>query len=266
MKSPICGLLFACFFSSLRLVSALPTPAATASRFASLTEAVAEAKRLVETDEGKRYDYEFTTAVSARLADVVGECTKNSKLPIVFDVVFVFAGDGLVENVLQTPDQTAAVCVADKLRNLRLPAPPRAGWPVQLHIELFPRDENATQKRSGSNPATSKDMQLAMQAHQAEVAKNYEEALRLHAQAIKLNGPFATFVYHNRGMLYLHRAQASSDQSARTADLQKAIADFKTSIALGTASKDELNRGLEKVATKANLDEATKLLAEEATR
>ena len=49
-------------------------------------------------------------------------------------------------------------------------------------------------------------------------------------------------------------------------NLQKAIADFKTSIRLGAASKDELNRGLEKIATRANLEEVTKLLAEETGR
>jgi hypothetical protein len=85
----------------------------------------------------------------------------------------------------------------------------------------------------------------------------------LYAQAIKLKGPSATFVYHNRGMLYLNRAKASADRQARIADLQKAIADFKTSIALGAASDDELSRGLENFATKAHLEEATKLLAQE---
>jgi Na+/phosphate symporter len=64
-------------------------------------------------------------------------------------------------------------------------------------------------------------------------------------------------------MLYLHRAKASTESQSRIADLQHAIADFKTSIALGAASDEELNRGLEKIATKANLEEATKLLAEE---
>jgi tetratricopeptide (TPR) repeat protein len=243
-------------------VSAAPTPAATASRFTSLAEALAEANRLAETGEGKHYNYEFDTAVHPRLADVVHECAKDSKLPIVFDVVFIFAADGRVESTLQTPDRSAAICVADKLRNVRLPAPPRGGWPVQLHIEVNPGNKNA-KKRSGPNPATSKEMQLAMQAGKAKAAGNYGEALRLYAQAIKLNGPFATFVYQNRGMLYLNRAKASADRNARIADLQKAIADFKTSIALGAASDDELNRGLEKVATKANLEEATKLLAEE---
>jgi hypothetical protein len=63
-------------------------------------------------------------------------------------------------------------------------------------------------------------------------------------------------------MLYLHRATTSQDQQSRIADLQRAIADFQSSIKLGAASNEELNRGLEKVATRANLDEATKLLDE----
>jgi hypothetical protein len=64
-------------------------------------------------------------------------------------------------------------------------------------------------------------------------------------------------------MLYLHRAKASQDRQSKIADLRHAISDFQTSIRLGAASKDELNRGLEKAATRANLDEATKLLEEE---
>ena len=107
------------------------------------------------------------------------------------------------------------------------------------------------------------DMKLAMKAGKLQTAGKYDEALKVYAQAIDLKGRFAPFVYHNRGMLYLHRAKASQDRQSRIADLQRAIADFKTSIVLGAASKEELNRGLEKIATKANLEETTKLLAEE---
>jgi hypothetical protein len=67
-------------------------------------------------------------------------------------------------------------------------------------------------------------------------------------------------------VLYLNRAKASQDGQSKIADLQKAIADFKTSIDLGAASDDELNHGLEKFATRAHLEEATKLLTEETAR
>jgi hypothetical protein len=240
---------------------------APSSRFASLTDAAAEAQRLRETEAGKLYDFDFNTIVSNRLTDVVNQCAKDSK-PLIFDLVFVFAGDGHVAQVLQPPDSTVAACVASKLGDLRLRAPPQPDWPVEIHIELNTRVKaekaDAAGKQYPREPAViTEDRQLSMKAGRAEINKNYEEALALYEKAIKVKGNFAPFVYQNRGMLYLNRAKASQDRQSKIADLQRAIADFKTSIELGAASKDQLNRGLEKFATRANLDEATKLLEEE---
>ena len=240
-----------------------PTP----SRFTSLTDAVAEADRLRETEKGKLYDFDFNAIVSNRLTDAVGQCAKDST-PVIFDLVFVFAGDGHVAQVLQPPDSTVAACVANKLGDLRLRPPPQPDWPVEIHIELNTRVKaekaDAAGKQYPREPAViTEDRELSMKAGRAEMNKNYEEALALYEKAIKVKGNFAPFVYQNRGMLYLNRAKASQDRQSKLADLQRAIADFKTSIKLGAASKDQLNRGLEKFATRANLDEATKLLEEE---
>jgi hypothetical protein len=240
-----------------------PTP----SRFASLTDAVAEADRLRETEEGKLYDFDFNKILSDRLTDVVSQCAKDSK-PVIFDLVFVFAGDGHVAQVLQPPDSTVAACVASQLGDLRLRPPPQPDWPVQIHVELNtrvkPEKAGAAGKQYPREPAVvTEDRELSMQAGRAEMNKNYEEALALYEKAIKVKGNFAPFVYQNRGMLYLNRAKASQDRQSKIADLQRAITDFKTSIKLGAASKDQLNRGLEKFATKANLEEATKLLEEQ---
>jgi tetratricopeptide (TPR) repeat protein len=121
-------------------------------------------------------------------------------------------------------------------------------------------------KQDAPKVIETEDMKLAMKAGKLETGGKYDEALKVYAQAIDLKGRFTPFVYHNRGMLYLHRAKASQNRQSRIADLQRAIADFSASIQLGAASKDELNRGLEKVATRANLDEATKLLEKETHR
>jgi tetratricopeptide (TPR) repeat protein len=311
------------------------------------TETSAEAERLGKTEAGELYEIEFDKAVRSRLGDIVSECAKNLGPKIKFiahfnappasttrlrgqraRVVFVFATDGHVEQVLTPSNQPVAKCIGDILRDLQLPAPPRASWPVELSIDMS-RDNAAAAKahankldlkiqksprqiilrngeeiatwegdpdsrmtlhypdggtqevtiakdqmhfgpvvrnaKSGSGAESTQpdDEKLAMEAQQAAAVKNYEEALKLYERAINLKGRFAPFVYHNRGMLYLHRAKASIEPESRIADLQRAIADFKTSIALGAASDDELNRGLEKVATRANLEEATKLLAQE---
>ncbi len=250
--------------------AASPSPtAASPSRFASLTDAVAEADRLRETEAGKLYDFDFNAIVSKRLGDIVGQCAKDSN-PLIFDLVFVFAGDGHVAQVLQPPDSTVAACVAAKLGDVRLRAPPQPDWPVQIHVELNTRVQaekaDAAGKQYPREPAViTEDRELSMKAGRAEMNKNYEEALALYGKAIKVKGNFAPFVYQNRGMLYLNRAKASQDRQSKIADLQHAIADFKTSTKLGAASKDQLNRGLEKFATRANLEEATKLL-DDATR
>ena len=102
----------------------------------SFTEELAEAKRLGETEEGKAYDEEFGKAAGPRLSDAVNECTKNRGPRVNFEVVFVFAADGHVEQVLTPSDQPAAKCFGDKLRDLQLPAPPHAAWPLLFTVNI----------------------------------------------------------------------------------------------------------------------------------
>jgi len=104
----------------------------------TFNQALAEAKRLSETDAGKAYDAEFSKVAAPRLSDIVSACTKNLGPRIVFQVVFVFAADGHVEKVLTASDQPAAACVGEKLRDLRLSAPPHAAWPVQFGVNISP--------------------------------------------------------------------------------------------------------------------------------
>src|SRR5213596_1568423 len=108
----------------------------------AFTEALAEARRLAETEAGKAYQGEFGKLVAPRLGDIIGECTKNLGPTVKFQVVFVFAANGQLEQVLGGPkEQPAAKCVGDKFRDLQLPPPPHANWPVSLSINISP--ENA---------------------------------------------------------------------------------------------------------------------------
>ena len=68
---------------------------------------------------------------------------------------------------------------------------------------------NGSAKQDAPKVIATDDMKLAMKAGKLESAGKYDEALRVYAQAIDLKGRFTPFVYHNRGMLYLHRAKAS---------------------------------------------------------
>ena len=102
------------------------------------TQALAEATRVGDTNEGKAYDNEFAKVVAPQLNSIVNECTKGRGSRINFQVVFIFATDGHVQDVLTASDQPGAKCVGEKLRNLHLPAPPRDGWPVRLGINISP--------------------------------------------------------------------------------------------------------------------------------
>jgi tetratricopeptide (TPR) repeat protein len=113
----------------------------TSQHSRSFAEALAEARRLGETEEGKAYDEEFGKVAGPRLSDAVSECTKNLGPRVNFEVVFVFAADGHVEQVLSPSDKPAAKCFGDKLRDLQLAAPPHAGWPLHFTVNISP--ENA---------------------------------------------------------------------------------------------------------------------------
>jgi hypothetical protein len=117
---------------------AAATPTTNASRLTSFDQALAEARRLADTDAGKAYEGEFGKAVSAHLGDIVGECTKNLGPIVKFQVVFVFAANGQLEQVLGPKDHAAVACMGEKFRDLRLPAPPHRSWPVSLNINISP--------------------------------------------------------------------------------------------------------------------------------
>ena len=109
----------------------------------AFAQALAEATRLSDTEEGKAYDQEFAKVAASRVSDAVSECVKDLGLRVNFEVVFVFAADGHVEQVLTSSDKPAVKCVGDKLHDLHLPAPPRPSWPVQLSIHLTPDKASA---------------------------------------------------------------------------------------------------------------------------
>ena len=111
---------------------------AEAKEGSSFSDKLAEATRLGDTPEGKAYDKEFSKVVAPQFGNIINECTKGLGPTVKFDMVFVFAADGRVQDVLTAEDQPAAKCVADKLRSLHLSAPPRAGWLVRFGVSISP--------------------------------------------------------------------------------------------------------------------------------
>lgn len=106
----------------------------------AFTQALAEAERLSDTEEGKAYEGEFAKVVAPRLGNIVGECTKNLGPTVKFEVVFIFAADGRLEQLLGATNQRVIGCMREKFHDLHLPAPPHASWPVSLNIDISPNN------------------------------------------------------------------------------------------------------------------------------
>ena len=143
----------------------------------AFTDALAEARRLADTGAGKAYQNEFGKTVAPRLGDIVGECTKNLGPTVKLEVVFVFAANGHLEQLLGAKDQAAAKCIGEKFRDLQLSAPPHASWPVSLSINIGP----------GNAPQLLAESVKLMETNVWEVDATVNRAFKFHIHGL-LNG------------------------------------------------------------------------------
>ena len=96
----------------------------------------ARAHDMGETPEGKAYEKQFGTAFGPSMRDALGACTKDTKPPYVVNVVFVIASDGAVRRLVPAPQQPVSACVSEKIRDLRLPPPPKNDWLVAVNVTI----------------------------------------------------------------------------------------------------------------------------------
>jgi len=89
-----------------------------------------------ETPEGKAYEKQFGAAFGPSMRDALEACTKDIKPPYVVNLVFVIDTDGGVRRIIPAPQQPVSACVAEKLREMRLPAPPKNDWLVAVNITI----------------------------------------------------------------------------------------------------------------------------------
>lgn len=94
------------------------------------------AKQMGDTKEGKEYEKLFSQAFAEPLKAALLTCTKDSKPPFQLKVVFAIGADGTTQRIFHPTEQPIATCVATKLNQLKLPAPPKAGWMVAVKIEI----------------------------------------------------------------------------------------------------------------------------------
>jgi hypothetical protein len=125
------------------------------------------------------------------------------------------------------------------------------------------KNEGVSAKQDAPKVIETDDMKLAMKADENETAGKYDEALKLYAEAIDLKrSSCAVRVSQSRHVVF-------TGQSLRKIDNRELpicnVRSMTSRLPFVSAQlpKEELNRGLEKVTARANLEEATKLLASE---
>jgi hypothetical protein len=124
-------------FALFGLNLAGPTTAApiSAEAFADLR---ARAQKLAEKNPGRDYDQNFgnSAAFSNPARAALKTCIEHTEPPYPVNIVFVLDGDGRAKDVVPAPDQAVSACVAEKLKGLKMPEPPEAGWLVAVNINI----------------------------------------------------------------------------------------------------------------------------------
>jgi hypothetical protein len=94
------------------------------------------AHEMGETPEGKAYEKQFGTAFGPSMRNALESCTKSTQPSYIVNLVFVVATDGAIRRIVPAPQQSVSSCVAEKLREMRLPAPPKNDWLVAVNITI----------------------------------------------------------------------------------------------------------------------------------
>lgn len=96
------------------------------------------AEQMAQTEAGHAYEKEFSRAFAEPARNALQSCTRDTKPPYVLNLVFAVDADGKVRHVFAAPGQAASGCVAEKLNNISLPAPPSANWLVGVNVTIKP--------------------------------------------------------------------------------------------------------------------------------
>ena len=114
---------------SLASVAAAEDPVAAAE---------SAAKAGAEEPQGKAFGEALGQAFGRVHAGTIQKCAKETKRPDLsdFSLLLRVDGDGIVDQALVKPATNLATCVQGKVVRWRTPAPPRAGFWVNVAVSL----------------------------------------------------------------------------------------------------------------------------------
>jgi hypothetical protein len=131
------------YFTAIRLASACAVAFLFSCNTANaaddeLARALREDQQLCSTPEGIIYEAKFLAAVSPKISAALRSCpgsTENYE----FDMAFKVSSEGKITRVVYTPNQSAALCVAAKLKDVSGPRPLRGPCTIFAHYSNKPK-------------------------------------------------------------------------------------------------------------------------------
>jgi hypothetical protein len=98
----------------------------------------ARANELAATEEGKKYDGQFShpETFAKPLQTALKECTAKPQPSHTVNLVLLVNPNGTLKSVLPRPNQPVAECIAAKLKEAKVPPPPGPDWLVTLNIAI----------------------------------------------------------------------------------------------------------------------------------
>jgi len=95
-----------------------------------------KATEMGNTAEGKVYEKRFSRAFAKPMDAALRDCVKDIKPPYTVNLVFIIEANGTIQSILPAPGELISEGIAIKLKNLKVPPPPKPGWMVSVEMEL----------------------------------------------------------------------------------------------------------------------------------
>lgn len=96
---------------------------------------LAQAKKMGNSTEGQVYEKRFQRVFTKPMEEALKVCTKGTTPPYTVNVVFVIDADGTVQRIVPAPGELISIGISVKLKDLKVPPPPKAGWMVAVQME-----------------------------------------------------------------------------------------------------------------------------------
>ena len=118
---------------SLIIVPALSFAEPQGGKYADIR---AKALQMGASPEGTAYEKRFSKAFAKPMKKAMNDAATDFKPPFTIDLVFIINADGTLQQIVPSPEELISTDISIKLKNLKVPPPPKPGWMVAIRMDV----------------------------------------------------------------------------------------------------------------------------------